>query len=185
MLFRSTQTLPSQPVLSARPAAILDMAPIPMLSIAPNFNLMIHQAPAPAVPDIYAHACAPRQINGQDRVLTPKTLQPMIMHPQSPVLNAHQGIELEDLRRRADDFRRLNPGVELDKTWLQAYAGRLSTRGELMEDYRCYVNGCTQKNKRRDHILVHVGSHVEHRPFHCTSWYAKHLAIVIFIDIAL
>ncbi|EKM59146.1 uncharacterized protein PHACADRAFT_52995, partial [Phanerochaete carnosa HHB-10118-sp] len=31
----------------------------------------------------------------------------------------------------------------------------------------CYVKGCTQTNKRRDHILVHVGSHVEHRPFQC------------------
>ncbi|CCL99442.1 uncharacterized protein FIBRA_01460 [Fibroporia radiculosa] len=86
---------------------------------------------------------------------------------QSPVLNAHLGIELDDLRRRADDFRRNNPGIDIDKTWLQAYAGRLSQRGELLEDYRCYVVGCAQRNKRRDHILVHVGSHVEHRPFQC------------------
>lgn len=168
----STQAVPTQPALTARSTTILDMAPIPMLSIAPNFNLMIHQAPAPVVSDIYnhPHPCVPQQMSTQDCALAPKTHQPVIVHPQSPVLNAHQGIELEDLRRRADEFRRRNPGVELDKTWLQAYAGRLSTRGELMEDYRCYVNGCTQKNKRRDHILVHVGSHVEHRPFHCTSW---------------
>ncbi|KAI0959541.1 hypothetical protein AcW1_004336 [Taiwanofungus camphoratus] len=89
------------------------------------------------------------------------------IQPQSPVLNAHLGVELEDLRRRAEEFRRNNPGIELDKTWLQAYAGRLSQRGELIEEYRCYVVGCSQRNKRRDHILVHVGSHVEHRPFQC------------------
>ncbi|KAH9951674.1 hypothetical protein B0H21DRAFT_801020 [Amylocystis lapponica] len=86
---------------------------------------------------------------------------------QSPVLNAHLGISLDDLRKRAEDFRQCNPGMELDKTWLQAFAGRLSQRGELLEDYRCYVIGCTQRNRRRDHILVHVGAHVEHRPFQC------------------
>ncbi|OBZ70004.1 Krueppel-like factor 15 [Grifola frondosa] len=92
---------------------------------------------------------------------------PAAVDSQSPVLNAHQGIDLADLRRRADDFRQRNPGMELDKVWLQAYAGRLSQRGELIEDYRCYVVGCGQRNKRRDHILVHVGSHVEHRPWQC------------------
>ena len=90
--------------------------------------------------------------------------------PVSPVLNAHAGVELEDLRRRATDFRARNPGVELDKSFLQCFAGRLSARGELLEDYRCYVVGCEQRNKRRDHILVHVGSHVEHRPWACRHW---------------
>ena len=90
--------------------------------------------------------------------------------PQSPVLNAHAGIELEDLRQRALEFRERNPGAELDKAFLQCFAGRLSARGELLEDYRCYVVGCEQRNKRRDHILVHVGSHVEHRPWTCQHW---------------
>ncbi|OCH92886.1 hypothetical protein OBBRIDRAFT_818054 [Obba rivulosa] len=90
-----------------------------------------------------------------------------IIEPQSPILNAHQGVQLEDLRRRAEEFRQRNPGVELDKSWLQEFAGRLSQRGELIDEYRCYVLGCMQRNKRRDHILVHVGSHVEHRPFQC------------------
>lgn len=88
----------------------------------------------------------------------------------SPVLNAHEGVPLEDLRRRAEAFRTLNPGYDLDKTFLQAFAGRLSERGELTPDFRCYVKGCSQANKRRDHILVHVGSHVEHRPFRCDEW---------------
>ena len=88
-----------------------------------------------------------------------------------PVLNAHEGIDLEILRSRAEAFRRLNPGCELDKTFLQTFAGRLSERGELLPEFRCYVKGCCQTNKRRDHILVHVGSHVEHRPFQCDEWY--------------
>lgn len=95
---------------------------------------------------------------------------PMPARQLSPVLNAHEGVPLEDLRRRAEAFRALNPGFDLDKTFLQAFAGRLSERGELISDFRCYVKGCSQSNKRRDHILVHVGSHVEHRPFKCDQW---------------
>ncbi|KAI0638083.1 hypothetical protein C8Q77DRAFT_1049096 [Trametes polyzona] len=87
--------------------------------------------------------------------------------PMSPVLNAHAGIELEELRQRATDFRMRHPGAELDRAFLQCFAGRLTARGELMDEYRCYVVGCGQRNKRRDHILVHVGSHVEHRPWQC------------------
>ena len=95
---------------------------------------------------------------------------PVAAQRPSPVLNAHEGVELVDLRSRADTFRRMNPGCELDKTFLQAFAGRLSERGELISEFRCYVKGCYQTNKRRDHILVHVGSHVEHRPFQCDEW---------------
>ena len=95
------------------------------------------------------------------------TSQPV---PSSPVLNAHAGVSLADLSRRAHDFRMRNPGAELDKAFLQSFAGRLSARGELLSDYRCYVTGCGQRNKRRDHILVHVGSHVEHRPWACSHW---------------
>lgn len=94
------------------------------------------------------------------------------VEPFSPVLNAHAGISLEELRRRATDYRQRSGGAELDKTFLQCFAGRLSARGELLDDYRCYVTGCEQRNKRRDHILVHVGSHVEHRPWACRHWCA-------------
>lgn len=109
----------------------------------------------------------------------PVTPAPPVAHaapapliPSSPVLNAHTGIELDDLRRRAADFRLRNPNSELDRSFLQCFAGRLSDRGELLDEYRCYVVGCGQRNKRRDHILVHVGSHVEHRPWQCKDWYA-------------
>ena len=88
----------------------------------------------------------------------------------TPVLNAHLGIDLTELVDRADKYRARFPGRAIDKKWLMAYAGKLTKRGELLEDYRCYVNGCTQKNKRRDHILVHVGSHVDQRLFVCSVW---------------
>lgn len=89
---------------------------------------------------------------------------------QTPICNAHMGVELDELRRRADAFRVRNPDADIDKTWLQAFAGRLSEGGALIDEWRCYVKGCAQRNKRRDHILVHVGSHVEHRPFACEQW---------------
>ena len=56
------------------------------------------------------------------------------------------------------------------RTFLQTFAGRLSEQGDMIPEFRCYVKGCMQRNKRRDHILVHVGSHVEHRPFQCPQW---------------
>ena len=89
---------------------------------------------------------------------------------RSPVLNAHLGIDLEKLVDKANKYRTRFPGRPIDKKWLMAYAGKLTERGELLDDYRCYVNGCTQKNKRRDHILVHVGSHVDQRLFVCSVW---------------
>jgi hypothetical protein len=90
---------------------------------------------------------------------------------QTPVLNAHLGIDVADLESRAEKFRKRNPGKDLSREWLESYAGKLSARGQLIEAYRCYVVGCTQKNKRRDHILIHVGSHLDQRPFKCAHWY--------------
>jgi hypothetical protein len=88
----------------------------------------------------------------------------------TPVLDAHHGIHLADLRAKAERYRQRNPGQEIDKRWLNSFAGKLSDRGELLEDFRCYVIGCFQTNKRRDHILIHVGSHVNQRPFLCGHW---------------
>lgn len=100
----------------------------------------------------------------------PQQVHAPLVDPPKPVLNAHVGIHLEELRQRAAEYRAQHPNAELDKAFLQSFAGRLSTRGELLDDYRCYVVGCGQRNKRRDHILVHVGSHVEHRPWACQHW---------------
>ncbi|KAG1892720.1 hypothetical protein F4604DRAFT_1701247 [Suillus subluteus] len=88
-------------------------------------------------------------------------------HP-SPILNAHMGIDLSELAFRAERYRARHSAQEIDRGWLMHFAGKLSDRGELIEEFRCYVVGCGQRNKRRDHIIVHVGAHVDQRPFGCS-----------------
>ncbi|KAF8165018.1 hypothetical protein B0H34DRAFT_219647 [Crassisporium funariophilum] len=85
----------------------------------------------------------------------------------TPVLDAHRGIDLEELKAKAERYRLRNNGRDYDKRWLLCFAGKLSNRGELVEEFRCYVAGCRQTNKRRDHILIHVGAHLDQRPFKC------------------
>ncbi|KAF8559057.1 hypothetical protein OG21DRAFT_1503516 [Imleria badia] len=97
----------------------------------------------------------------------------------SPVLNAHLGIELDELVSRAERFRTRYPEREIDRPWLSHFAGKLSDRGELLNDFRCYVVGCDQRNKRRDHILVHVGAHIGQRPFACSLWFVDSRLVVI------
>ncbi|TFY72114.1 hypothetical protein EVG20_g911 [Dentipellis fragilis] len=87
--------------------------------------------------------------------------------PDTPVFNAHLGVSELDLVRRANRYRKRHPGQEIDRRWFLVYAGKLSSGGQPIEDYRCYIEGCSKTNKRRDHILVHVGSHVSERPFAC------------------
>ena len=89
----------------------------------------------------------------------------------TPVLDAHRGIELEELKAKAERYRLRNQGRDYDKRWLISFAGKLSMRGELIEEFRCYITGCGQINKRRDHILIHVGAHLDQRPFKCRHWY--------------
>ncbi|KAH7930034.1 hypothetical protein BV22DRAFT_1001489 [Leucogyrophana mollusca] len=86
----------------------------------------------------------------------------------SPILNAHHGVPMGELAFRADRYRLRRSVEEIDKAWLMHFAGKLSERGELLQDFRCYVIGCGQTNKRRDHILVHVGAHVDQRPYACS-----------------
>jgi hypothetical protein len=97
----------------------------------------------------------------------------------SPVLNAHLGIELNELISRAERFRTKYPERDIDRAWLSHFAGKLSDRGELLNDFRCYVIGCDQRNKRRDHILVHVGAHVGQRPFACSVWFVDSRLVVL------
>ncbi|KAI0004924.1 hypothetical protein BJV74DRAFT_805732 [Russula compacta] len=90
-----------------------------------------------------------------------------LVSPDTPAFNIHEGISEYDLQRRANRYRRRYPGRSLDRHWLLKYAGKLNKDGKAMEDYRCYISGCTQVNKRRDHIMVHICSHVNERPFAC------------------
>jgi hypothetical protein len=89
----------------------------------------------------------------------------------TPVFDAHRGIDLDDLKSKAARYRLRNPGREYDNSWLVSFAGKLSKQGKLLDDFRCYILGCDQINKRRDHILIHVGGHLDQRPFQCRSWY--------------
>ena len=89
----------------------------------------------------------------------------------TPVFDAHRGIDLDDLKLKAARYRLRNPGREYDNTWLVSFAGKLSKQGKLLDDFRCYILGCDQVNKRRDHILIHVGGHLDQRPFKCRYWY--------------
>ena len=93
-----------------------------------------------------------------------------LVSPDTPVFNMHEGISEHDLQRRANRYRRRYPGRSLDRHWLLKYAGKLNKDGKATEDYRCYITGCAQVNKRRDHIIVHICSHVNERPFACRYW---------------
>ena len=92
--------------------------------------------------------------------------------PETPMSNMHQGVSEYDLQRRVNRYRRRHPGKSLDRDWLSKYAGKLNKDGKVIEEYRCYISGCAQLNKRRDHIIVHICSHVNERPFACRHWYS-------------
>ncbi|KAF8665630.1 hypothetical protein AX16_000085 [Volvariella volvacea WC 439] len=96
-----------------------------------------------------------------------KNEEPRTVVLGTPVLDAHRGVHIEDLESKAERYRLRNPGMEYDKRWLLSFAGKLTPRGELLDEYRCYIVGCTQTNKRRDHILIHLGAHLDQRPFQC------------------
>ncbi|KAJ6539086.1 hypothetical protein B0H19DRAFT_1177052 [Mycena capillaripes] len=85
----------------------------------------------------------------------------------TPLLDAHRGITQAELEARASRYQQRNPGEDFDKHWLASFSGKLSTTGEMVKEYRCYVVGCTKMNKRPDHMIVHVGSHLDLRPFKC------------------
>lgn len=88
----------------------------------------------------------------------------------TPVFDAHRGVDIEVLKAKAERYRLRNQGRDYDKRWLISFAGKLSPKGELVDEFRCYVTGCKQTNKRRDHILIHVGAHLDQRPFKCMHW---------------
>ncbi|KXN87917.1 Transcription factor Sp1 [Leucoagaricus sp. SymC.cos] len=93
----------------------------------------------------------------------------------TPVLDAHRGIELSELKAKAARYRERNQGLEYDKKWLLSFAGKLTPQGLMTEEYRCYIIGCNQSNRRRDHILIHVGGHLDQRPFACSHCPARFL----------
>ncbi len=117
-----------------------------------------------------------RRIRGDPVFQTPEplshcdesTLPPINLG--TPVFDAHRGIDIEVIKAKAERYRLRNQGRDYDKRWLISFAGKLSPRGELVDEFRCYITGCKQTNKRRDHILIHVGAHLDQRPFKCMYW---------------
>ncbi|EIW76166.1 hypothetical protein CONPUDRAFT_84837 [Coniophora puteana RWD-64-598 SS2] len=95
------------------------------------------------------------------------TVMPYDLVFPSPPLYAHAGVDINEFEYRTRRYKLRHPGKEVDKGWLASYAGRLSENGEVLDGYRCFITGCNHTNRRRDHILVHVGAHVNIRPYSC------------------
>ncbi|TCD70840.1 hypothetical protein EIP91_001530 [Steccherinum ochraceum] len=170
----ATRSAVSTPIL--RPYSNARGLPVPAL---PTRSGTISCAPSPNPASLLSiqSLMSPRS----PLLLTPQLVKASPTSPRLPLgditssasvngnhlFGAHLGIELADLRAKAEEFRAQHPGEDIDKSWLATYAGKLSESGNRLTEFRCYVKGCSQTNKRRDHILVHVGSHVEFRPFQC------------------
>lgn len=151
-----------------------DYEPSPQPCSSPS----VGSSPFPSPPKRRAKS---RMARGRIAKVNPKPMAPVVEEVKTddyvsiilgtPVLDAHRGISLEELESKAERYRLRNAGADYDKRWLLSFAGKLTARGELLDEYRCYVNGCTQTNKRRDHILIHLGAHLDQRPFRCSYWY--------------
>ncbi|KAF8897273.1 hypothetical protein BD779DRAFT_1489974 [Infundibulicybe gibba] len=86
----------------------------------------------------------------------------------TPVIDAHRGITINDLKAKAERYILRNQDREYNKHWLALFAGRLTPRGEKSNDFRCYVDGC-------DHILIHMGAHLDFRLFKCAKCTSRFL----------
>lgn len=188
-IFSTTHPKPEQ---SPSPRVIQDIMSI-LVQPAPEFSFL----PWSSANSPTTHSFSPSQLaasgssisvkleptnvpDGEHRLLpAPCNLEHSNTAHLSPILNAHLGIELSELVSRAEHFRTKYPERDIDRAWLSHFAGKLSDRGELLNDFRCYVIGCDQRNKRRDHILVHVGAHIGQRPFACSVWSVDSRSVVL------
>lgn len=136
----------------------------------------------PSTPNLIRHRIAKRKETTDTGMLSARLIhspKPIVkIDLGTPVINAHFGVTLSELQEKAERYRIRNnisltseTELEYDKRWLLAFVGKLSQQGELVHEFRCYVTGCAQTNKRRDHILIHLGGHLGHRPFKCSVWY--------------
>ncbi|KAF8211422.1 hypothetical protein K438DRAFT_1958535 [Mycena galopus ATCC 62051] len=150
----------------------LPYAPTPIPDIHPTFEVVIPIFTAIAGASPSRPRAPKRKAPAQDGA-APKKKEKKDADPEqfvlmTPVLDAHRGITQAELEAKAARYRQHNPGVEeFDKRWLASFSGQLTAMGEMIDDFRCYVVGCTQVNKRRDHMVVHVGSHLDQRKFKC------------------
>jgi hypothetical protein len=129
-------------------------------------SVMIQHARALSRPRIIKRKSSTQDVS---RTVNQECAHPIV--PGTPILDAHRGIGQGELEVKARRYQQRNPRVEaFDKQWLASFSGKLSDKGEMIKDFRCYVVGCTQVNKRQDHMIVHVGSHLDQRPFKCDKW---------------
>lgn len=87
--------------------------------------------------------------------------------PCTPVIGGYRGVHLHELASKAEAYRLRYPGETYHDQWLMNFAGSLSDCGQYVEGYRCYIVGCKQVNKRRDHITTHIYTHLGYRPYSC------------------
>ncbi|KAJ7638556.1 hypothetical protein FB45DRAFT_405550 [Roridomyces roridus] len=113
----------------------------------------------------------PRPIKRKSSTQDAPSEQSSLVAAGSPIFDAHRGISQDELEAKARRCRLRFPDVEVfDSRWLASFTGKLSAHGEMIDQFRCYVVGCTQTNKRRDHMVVHVGSHLDQKQYKCPQW---------------
>ncbi|KAJ7781520.1 hypothetical protein B0H16DRAFT_1498674 [Mycena metata] len=140
--------------------------PTPIFSDHSAFPPMSGVPNVASRPRIVKRKCSTQDVSGRKTVKK----ETRSIAPATPILDAHRGITQAELEAKAFRYRQRNPGEDLDKQWLASFSGKLSAEGEMIHDFRCYVVGCTQVNKRRDHMVVHIGSHLNQKNFKCDRW---------------
>ncbi|KAJ7068032.1 hypothetical protein C8F01DRAFT_1364453 [Mycena amicta] len=144
---------------------------IPMDNLS-NFDSVEYYAPTPSVHIKHTSQSMHRAGSLPTRFVSPATPE---RHSGSialgtPVLNAHQGISQVELESRSARYRQRNPDVhDFDAKWISSFFGKLASDGTALANFRCYISGCKQVNERQDHMVVHLWSHLKHRPFKCNT----------------
>ncbi|KAJ6510066.1 hypothetical protein C8R47DRAFT_1035182 [Mycena vitilis] len=136
---------------------------------SPNNSPVLHRPPS-VLPDVKVapRPRLPKRKSSTQDVSVKKKEPERAVDFGSPILNAHHGITQAELEAKASRYKQRNPEAEdYDKQWLASFSGKLSAMGEMVDHFRCYVDGCTQVNRRRDHMVAHIGSHLNQRQFKC------------------
>ncbi|THH20162.1 hypothetical protein EW146_g1168 [Bondarzewia mesenterica] len=158
-------------------------------SIGPSDRLLLtprrcHQYTFPTVENLESSRTRSTAVEQQSLSIKEETDRASdVLDPlDSPLFNAHLGVGIEDLHRRAQHYRQRHPGQTIDRAWFSAFAGKLTREGKPMDEFRCYVFGCSQINQREDHILTHVSTHAGDRPFACRPQWVIHRPQFILVS---
>ncbi|KAF7331846.1 Transcription factor Sp1 [Mycena kentingensis (nom. inval.)] len=88
-----------------------------------------------------------------------------------PVRNAHRGVSQGELEARFAQ----ETAEDVDGAWFSQFYGQMATDGRKVAEWNCYILGCSQTNKRRDHMHTHIKGHLDQRPFQCKQCSASFL----------